>query len=104
MTKKTKADLYIAKLPGLAHDYYGLGDLTGQLWAFSLANGVILQCGGGTIHLPGRDRQPDTALRPIVLHGENPLMPCLIGENEITHRGLNEMLQSTCSFLQASLN
>jgi hypothetical protein len=30
VTKKTKADLFIAKLPGLAHDC-GLGDLTFQL-------------------------------------------------------------------------
>ena len=92
VTKKTKADLYIAKLPGLAHDC-GVGNLTGQLEAYSAANGDILQCGGGTVHLPGRDRQPDTAMRPIVLHGENPLMPRFIGEIEITHRSLDEILE-----------
>ena len=91
VTKETKADLYISKLPGLAHEC-GLGELSGQFWGYLTANGRILQCGGGTVHLPGRDRQPDTAMRPRVLPGENPLMPRVIGEIEITHRALREIL------------
>jgi hypothetical protein len=90
VTKQTKADLYISKLPSNAHDC-GLGDLSGRFAAYYIANGG-LQCGGGTVHLPGRDRQPDTAMRPLSLPGENPLMPRVIGEVEITHRGLHEIL------------
>eukprot|EP00291_Cryptomonas_curvata_P017266 CAMPEP_0172160624 /NCGR_PEP_ID=MMETSP1050-20130122/5660_1 /TAXON_ID=233186 /ORGANISM="Cryptomonas curvata, Strain CCAP979/52" /LENGTH=223 /DNA_ID=CAMNT_0012830405 /DNA_START=57 /DNA_END=724 /DNA_ORIENTATION=- len=91
VTKKTKADLFIAKLPGLAHDC-GLGDITFQLGVYKEATGDLFSVGGGNIHLPGRDRCPDTALRPYVLAGENPLMPRLIGEIEITHRGVHEIL------------
>jgi hypothetical protein len=91
-TKETKADLYISKLPGLAHDC-GLAHLMAPFLAYITANGNILQCGGGTVHLPGRDRHPDTAMRPVDLPGENPLMPRVIGEIEITHRALREILE-----------
>jgi hypothetical protein len=92
VTRTTKADLYISKLPGLAHDC-GLSELTMQIGHYSVANGRLLQAGGGNMHLPGGDRCPDTALRPTVLQGENPRMPRLICEIEITHRGLHEILQ-----------
>ena len=45
VTRETKADLYISKLPGLAHDC-GLGRLAGQYDAYITANGDFLQCGG----------------------------------------------------------
>jgi hypothetical protein len=91
VTKDTKADLYISKLPGLAHES-GVGRLSGQFDAYAIAIGDILQCGGGKVYLPGRDRENDTAMRPIDLPGENPLMPRVIGEVEITHRALREIL------------
>jgi hypothetical protein len=91
VTKETKADLYISKLPGLAHEC-GVGQLSVLFGAYYTANGDILQCGGGKVHLPGRDRENDTAMRPIDLPGENPLMPRVIGEIEITHRALGEIL------------
>ena len=91
VTKKTRADLYISKLPGLAHES-GLAKLTTQLDNYSSANGDLLHAGGGNMHLPGRDRCPDTALRPNEIHGEIPLMPRLIGEIEITHRRIHEIL------------
>ena len=91
VTTATRADLYISKVPGLAHES-GLVEINFQLGSYVRANGLLLQCGGGDMHLPGRDRCPDTAIRPVALHGENPRMPRLISEIEITHRGLQEML------------
>ena len=91
VTKKTRADLYISKIPGLAHES-GLVKIITQLDRYAEANGNLLQAGGGDMHLPGKDRCPDAAIRPFAVPGENPRMPRLISEFEITHRGLKEIL------------
>ena len=90
VTKKTKADLYIAKVPGLAHEC-GINLLISQLVGYIQASGNLLLAGGGDMHLPGKDRCPDAAIRPFT-DKENPPMPRLICEIEITHRGLHEIL------------
>jgi hypothetical protein len=91
VTKKTRADLYISKIPGAAHEI-GRDELAGELRNYAHANGNLLVSGGGNVHLPGRDRCPDTGLSPYALLGENPPKHRLLIEIEITHRGLREIL------------
>jgi hypothetical protein len=66
-----------------------------QRLTFLKDNGLeeLLLCGGGDMYLPGKDRCPDTALRPFPPDGEKLPMPRLICEIEITHRGLEEFLE-----------
>ncbi len=56
------------------------------------------------MHPVGRDSCPDTALRLIVLQGENPRLPRLIYEVEITYRGLDEILLPNAQLLLTFLN
>ncbi len=46
VTKKTKADIYISKIHSVAHQC-GVNELIYNLRHYSLANGDILQAGGG---------------------------------------------------------
>ena len=91
VTKHTRADLYISKIPGYAHEV-GSSQVVLELGTYAAANGDLLLPGVGNLHLPGKDRCPDTGLSPCAVHGENPPYPRLICDIEITHRSLHEIL------------
>jgi hypothetical protein len=92
VTKNTRANLYVSKLPSLAHEA-GCGEMQALLNSYGKANGNLLRNMGGTEHLPGSDRCPDTGLRPRNPPGENPQKPRLVTEFEVKHRGLARILQ-----------
>lgn len=89
VTKHTRANLYITKFPGHAHQSM-VFSLLSQIGSYNEMTGNLLT-GGGTCKLPGKDRCPDATFFPEVVPGENPVLPRFISELEVTHRSVPEI-------------
>ena len=87
VTKHTRADLYITKFPGHAHQNM-LFCLETQIGSYNDMTGNLL-C--GTCKLPGKDLCPDATFFPEVVPGENPVLPRFISELEVTNRSIPEI-------------
>ena len=60
-------------------------ELHRQVGNYKAVTGNLLR-GGGTLHLPGKDRCPDVTFSPKHVLGEDPVLPRFISELEVTHR------------------